>query len=256
MRAIWAIPWAVGILGWHIVEGWLYRCFVSDELRLRKFFLRKVSLHANWFLRALDMELVISGGENARPGQNYMIVANHMSYLDGVIMAAFREGAFVTSMEMRAAPVLGIITELGGCLYVERRSKENIHNEISSIEVALKQGFNVIVFPEATSTNGTKVIPFKRPLFAAAAKALCPVLPAVIQYELIDGKPVTTTNRDKLCWYGKMDFAPHFFSLLSHGRIRVRLKILPEIPVTAGSTRDTLMDESFLRISSNYEPIT
>ena len=206
-------------------------------------------------MKALDVELEITGEEHARTSPNFMIVANHMSYLDGVIMAAFRQGAFVTSMEMRAAPVLGIITELGGCLYVERRSKENIHNEISEIEEALKTGFNVIIFPEATSTNGAKVLPFKRPLFAAAAKAQVPVLPVVIEYESIDGVPVTAGNRDTLCWYGKMDFAPHFLQLTRHRRIRVRLKVLPPISVGPGATRDALMDEAYLRISSHYQPI-
>jgi lyso-ornithine lipid O-acyltransferase len=255
MRMLWAAPWAAAIIIWHIVSCWFFRLLVRDPIRQRRFFLARVSRHAGWMLKALDMELEVSGQENAILSQNYMIVANHMSYLDAVIIAAFRQGAFVTSMEMRAIPVLGLITELGGCLYVERRSKENIHNEISEIEEALKAGLNVIIFPEATSTDGSRVIPFKRPLFAAAAKAQIPVLPVVIEYQQIDGQPVTTSNRDLLCWYGKMGFAPHFLELSRHRRIRVRLQILPPVNAGPGATRDSLMDEAFLRISSHYQPI-
>lgn len=255
MRALYAGPLAIGIIVWHIVTSWTVRLFLRDPLRLRRYLLRTVALHGKWLLRVLDIEVILENDSRAQPEKNYFIVANHMSYLDAPILAAFRPGAFVTSMEMRAVPVLGLITELGGCLYVERRSREKIQNEISSIETALKQGFNVIVFPEATSTNGEKVLQFKRPLFAAAIKTGTPVLPIVIQYESINGVPVTVANRDSLCWYGDMSFGPHFIGLLAQKKIKVRIKILPEIPVTENSCRDRLMDASFALVTKNYQPI-
>jgi len=255
MRVLYAAPLAVGIIAWHIVTSWMVRLLLRDPIRLRKYLLQTVALHGRWLLRVLDVEIIVENDSNAQLEKNYFIVANHMSYLDAPILASFRPGAFVTSMEMRAVPVLGLITELGGCLYVERRSREKIHNEISSIEAALKQGFNVIVFPEATSTNGEKVLQFKRPLFAAAAKAGTSVLPIVIQYESINGTPVTVANRDSLCWYGDMSFGPHFIGLLKQRKIKVRIKILPEIPVTENSSRDTLMDASFALVTKNYQPI-
>jgi 1-acyl-sn-glycerol-3-phosphate acyltransferase len=113
-----------------------------------------------------------------------------------------------------------------------------------------------VVFPEATSTDGEHVKPFKRPLFAAAAKAVVPVLPVVIQYEEIDGRPVTRANRDYLCWYGDMGFGGHFIKLAMRKKIRIRIKVLPEIPVTPDSTRDILMEEAHQRIVAHYRPIT
>lgn len=255
MRALYKAPWATSIILWHIFSSWVVRLFARDPLRLRAFFLRQVHRRARQMARAIDLELVVEGRENMKPGHNYLMVGNHLSYLDAVIVASLAPVAFVTSMEMRAVPVLGLITELGGCLYVDRKSKTNIHNEISGMVEALRQGFHVVIFPEATSTNGSKVLGFKRPLFAAALHARKNVLPIVIQYEELDGAPVTAANRDALCWYGDMGFGPHFLKLTSHRSLKVRLKILPEIPVTEATERDRLMEESFAVVSGHYRPI-
>lgn len=246
---------SLSVILWHLVSGFIVLALMRDGPRRRRYFQRAVSRHSRWVMRIFNLRLAIDGKVNARPGQNYLIVANHMSYLDAIIMASWRPTAFVTSVEMKQTPVLGQILDTGGCLYVERRSKENIQKEIGQIEEALAQGFDVVVFPEATSSDGSKILPFKRPLFAAAARAGVPVLPVVIQYEHIDGQPVTAKNRDQLCWYGPMSFGPHFLALMKLRRIDMRLQVLPEIAVTKESTRDTLMEQAQNAIRAAYRPI-
>lgn len=245
----------MGILAWHILYTWLVRLFSRDPKTLRNFFLEQAAKHSRWAVRVLNLELVIKNPERLRPGQNYLIVANHMSYIDALVIAAWQESAFVTSVEVKNMPFLGLITELAGCLYVERRSKDNIHNEIYEIEEALQQGFHVTFFPEATSTNGTNILPFKRPLFAAAVKTRKPVLPIVIQYESINGEAVTAKNRDYLCWYGDMNFTQHFLQLARLKNIRISLNVCQEIPVTESSTRDTLMETAYKEIKGQYRPV-
>lgn len=255
MKKLFTLLGMSGIIVSHIVQGLIGKTLIRDKLKLRKFYVKTVARHGRWGLKAIKIDLVIEGKENARD-RNYLIVANHLSYLDAVILPAFRETTFVTSLEIKATPVLGTLTELGGCLYVNRKSKENIHGEIQEIEEALKQGFNIVIFPEATSTNGEQVKPFKRPLFAAAIKTKTPVLPIVIQYEEIDGEKVTKQNRDKLCWYGDMAFGPHFLQLAAVKKIKIRLKILPEIPANENLTRDILTEQAQNLIQAHYKPIT
>jgi 1-acyl-sn-glycerol-3-phosphate acyltransferase len=240
---------------WHISSSSVVRILIRDPKRLRKFYLAGVSRRSKLGASLLNFSINVQNPENARPKQNYLIVANHLSYIDAILMSCFRQTSFVTSMEIRSTPVLGIVTELGGCLYVERRSKENIHLEIAQIEQALKDGFNVVVFPEATSTNGEKILPFKRPLFLAAVRAKVPVLPVVIQYDAIDDQPVTKENRDQLCWYGDMGFAKHFLKLCTFRKLSFTLKVLPEITIQENSTRDSVMEEAHKRISQEYRPI-
>jgi 1-acyl-sn-glycerol-3-phosphate acyltransferase len=256
MRQITKTIAAVLIILGHVVAALALKLVVRNRRQLRGLYLSLAHRNCRRLLAVMGIRVEIAGREHLRPGQNYFMVSNHMSYLDAVMMAALRPAGFVTSMEMKEAPVLGLLTEVGGCLYVERRSRDNLSQEIGEIEEALRQRFNVVVFPEATSTDGTKVLPFKRPLFAAAARAGVPVLPMVVEYVDIDGRPVTPENRDTVCWYGKMSFAPHFVGIMRHRRIRARLKILPEIPITADSNRDNLMEAAYERISSNYQPIS
>jgi 1-acyl-sn-glycerol-3-phosphate acyltransferase len=81
---------------------------------------------------------------------------------------------------MKETPFLGHLAELGGCLYVERRDRSNINNEMLQIREALQQGFNVVLYPEGTSTNGEQVLPFKKTLMTAAAGTSVPIMPMVL----------------------------------------------------------------------------
>ena len=108
---------------------------------------------------------VITKGAIPTRHPNYLIVSNHLSYLDVLAMISVLNTRFVTSMEVKHAAGLGWITDQAGCLYVERRSRKNLKTEINEISKALEGGFYVVVFPEATSTNGDGVLRFKRPLF-------------------------------------------------------------------------------------------
>lgn len=240
----------------YLAFAFVAKLLIPDPRLRRTFFLHHVNAYARAISRVIGIEVVIENEELMRQGRNYLILANHMSYLDAVIMAAMRPMCFVSSQEMREAPVLGQILKLGGCLFVERRSRDKIHSEIGEIGTALQQNFHVVIFPEATSTDGSKVLPFKRSLLVSAVQTLTPILPLVIQYEEIGGEKVTVQNRDLLCWYGDMTFGPHFLALMGLGRIQIRVKVLPEIQVTKDCTRDILVDKAFEAIHSNYQPIT
>ena len=252
---IWKVFVAYFLIFYFIFASLLFRLLIRDPRELRQAILALLHRKSKVLLGGLGIQVTVEGKENFRPGQNYLIVANHLSYLDPILMASIQPMAFVTSVEMRETFFLGTLTDLGGCLYVERRSKENMHREIGSLTDALAQGFNVVVFPEATSTNGSSVRPFKKPLFMAAVNAGRNVLPVVLQYEQIDGQKVTIQNRDDLCWYGDMDFGAHFVKLLGHKKIRIRVSVMPEIEVAPGADRDTIMGAAYNVISSAYRPI-
>ncbi len=251
----WKTFVVVSVLIYHMAVAWFMRLLIIQPKQLRTYIFRSVNRHCRVILAVMGVEMEIRGSENFRPNQNYLIVANHMSYLDAILLAAYRELGFVTSVEMRETFFLGAVTELGGCIFVERRSRQNIHGEIGQVEEALEQGFSVVVFPEATSANGQKLLPFKRPLFVAAVNAGKPVLPIVIQYETLDGVQIDASNGDRICWYGDMPFASHFIHLMKYNKIRVRLTVLPEIPVTPDSTRDDLTEKAFSMIQSQYQPL-
>jgi len=201
----------------------------------------------------LNIELEVSGSSI---GQGYLQVGNHMSYLDVFIMASIHPTCFVTSVEMRDTPILGHLCRIGGCLFVERRNKNNIHKEISEITEALSNDLNVTIFPEATSTNGDAVIRFRRPLYTAAVQAKRSVQPFCIQYLSIDGEPVTRLNRDELCWYDDMAFAGHFINILSKRKIKIKVSYLNTISYDATKEAKDFVDLSYQMVSSHYKGFT
>lgn len=182
------------------------------------------------------------------------IVANHMGYLDVIIMLASRKCSFVTSTDVRNTPFLGQISQLAGCLFVNRQSRKNIHREVQDIVNGLEEGMSICVFPEATSTNGEEIIKFKRSMFQAPIDAQAPVLPITINYTKCGNDSVTTKNRDSICWYGDMDFLPHLWDLCKAGGVECTLTFHPYIP-SKGLSSGELRDIAYAVVKDSYRPI-
>lgn len=185
-----------------------------------------------------------------------LIVCNHVSYLDILVLASQFPTCFVTSNEMKNTPGLGIICILGGCVFVERRNRENIDSEVEEIKVALENNLNVMFYPEAKSTDGSEVIPFKRSLFHAAVMAKTDTLPLCINYQKLNGELVTKNNRDKIFWYGDMGFASHFLEICMQTSIEVKLTVLDLISLsTVDNDSKELRNRAFEVIQENYKRI-
>jgi 1-acyl-sn-glycerol-3-phosphate acyltransferase len=188
--------------------------------------------------------------------ENFLIVSNHLSYLDIMIISSFFPTCFVTSYEMKETPVLGQICLLAGCLFVERRNKAGLANEVKELSDALSDGLNIVIFPEATSTNGEAVIRFRRPLFQAAINSHSKVLPMCINYRTLDGEKLTLKNRDKICWYGDMGFLGHALTLFSHKSIVAELSVMPSVVSTQFEDKSALAEKCYEIVSQEYDIIT
>ena len=204
-----------------------------------------------WLLD-IKVEWLQNSTYNAK--KNHYIVCNHLSYLDVLILNSHLPSCFVTSQEVRETPGLGLISALAGCIFVERRNKLNIGAEISKLTLALKNGLNVCVFPEATSTNGERVLPFKKSLFQASINSETPVLPVTINYLSINNQPISSGNRDLLFWYGDMDFLPHLLTVCSSKNIKCQVTINRPIEVSKNSNPVILSEIAWDRVSSSYVP--
>jgi lyso-ornithine lipid O-acyltransferase len=196
----------------------------------------------------------VSAVGKINPFENYFFVSNHLGYLDILILAAQSPCLFVTSIEVKNMRFLGTLSKLGGCLYVERRSRENIHNEIQEIIDALALRLNVCVFPEATSTNGNGVLKFKRSLYQAATATHTLVKPICLNYTLINDAPLSVLNRDKVCWYGDMDFLPHLWQVMKCRSIKMNLIYGPNMKTSADDCIVTVAEESYRFVASHFTP--
>lgn len=187
-----------------------YPLVFIDPFKGRKVLSRIIAFYSKVSL--LFMGVKVSLDSKASGIQKSFIVSNHLGYLDVLVIASKIPSCFVTSLEIRKTPFLGQLCELGGCLYVDRKSKENLSKEVEMLTKGLNAGLNICVFPEGTSTNGSSVLKFKRPLFKAAIDATVPTVSLCLNYQKINGKEVSEKNRDFIFWYGDMSFLPHLWS--------------------------------------------
>lgn len=186
--------------------------------------------------------------------KNSFVVCNHLGYLDILVMASKLRASFVTSLEMRQTPFLGQLCEMGGCLYVDRRTRANLSREVEMLTEALKSGLNVCVFPEGTSGDGSEVLRFKRPLFRSAIDANAKTSVMCLNYVEINGEAVSTRNRDSLFWYGDMSFLPHLWNFFKCKSVIVELDFLAQL--APESDYVVMSEKAHERVSSHFKIIS
>lgn len=237
----------------YVLVSLFWRVWSRDILVRRHHYTHTVSFFcrlALWLLRFRVHAKNVPPDEKA-----YLLVGNHLGMLDILVAAAHKPSLFVTSVEMRNTPGLGFLAEMGGCLYVERRSRSNITNEIGEIREVLRQGFSVSLYPEGTSTNGERVLPFKKTLMTSAAGTGVPILPMVVNYRKINGEPMSHKWRDYVCWYGDQTFWPALLRIFTVKSVDVDFEYLPEVMVHSEEERRVIAAKIQSMVVSKYDPI-
>ncbi len=241
------------LIGMYVIQASMGKLFIKDEARRRRYYIENITRYAKLALKTMNFEIETVGAEGKfGAGRNYLIVSNHMSYIDILCLSSVHSSMFVTSKDMGENFFLGTLAELGGSVFVERRHRGQIERDLTEISEALRQGFDVVLYPEGTSTNGETVLPFKKSLLMAAVEAGVDVLPMTIKYTHVNGEPFSRANADRVCWYGDMDFAPHLLGLFGVKSMRVKLEFLEPIRVTKDSTRQELAEKAHSAILANY----
>ncbi|MFS4459283.1 lysophospholipid acyltransferase family protein [Bdellovibrio sp. HCB2-146] len=236
-------------LAWSFVCHLIYR----DETTRHRKFSENTTRVCGWIIRAFDIRLKVVN----RPTQftPCLLVSNHMGFLDILCLASVNPMLFVTSHEMRETPFLGLLTEMGGCLYVERRSRTKILDEMKNIVKAMQNGLRVVLYPEATSTNGEQVLPFKRTLMMAAAHAGVPIQPVVFNYRSINGEEFSLKWRDHVCWYGDIPFATSMWKALTLKYIDAEIEFLEPMMVDKDEDRGLVADRAHAAIAAKFVPV-
>jgi len=240
------------VLDFFLTAQWI-QMTCRNPIRRRQRFVANTSRICRKFMRAFRIELNVKGQSILEKMKDvpYLLVANHGSYTDIIILASLENLTFITSVEMGNNPFLGAITRLGGSLYTDRKHPVGLKREIQNFSDTILKGFKVVLFAEGTSTDGRTIKDFRKSLFQVAINAQCPVLPVCIKYKSLDGKEIDDDNRNLIYWYGDMDFAPHFMKLLNR-RISAEIEILDPIVQLEGKMRSELSDEVYERIYASY----
>ncbi len=154
------------------------------------------------------------------PQPPFFLVANHLSYVDIILLAGYLECTFIAKSEISAWPGMGWLASGIGTIFIDRKNFQDIPRVIGLIDKTLATGLGVILFPEGTSTMGEGVMPFSPALLEPAARAAYPVSYAAISYATPPSEPPAHAA---VCWWGDMDFAPHFLKLLLMSKFRATI---------------------------------
>lgn len=241
-----------------IISGfliWSYFChlFIRDPDKRIRTFSNNSRFTSGIMLKVFNCQVKYTN----RPGdsEKFLAVSNHMGFVDILMLASCFPVVFVTSNEMKETPFLGLLTEMAGCMYVERRSRTKILEEMKSIGAVLKRGYRVVLYPEATSTNGEKVLPFKKTLIMAAAHAGVPIQPIVINFRKINGEEFSLKWRDHVCWYGDIPFVTAMWKSLTLKSVEAEVEFLEKIYCTTDDDRGLIADKAHALISAKFVPV-
>lgn len=155
------------------------------------------------------------------PQSPFLLISNHLSYVDIFLLSAFAPGRFVAKAEIRGWPVAGAMCRTVDIIFVDRRRRRDVTRVGERIAAALADGDPVILFPEGTSTPGHQVEPLKPSLLAPAAEREVPVRWAVVRYET---PPDETPAFLSVAWWGEMPLLPHAPDLLRMRRIDAEIE--------------------------------
>lgn len=184
-----------------------------------------------------------------------LFIANHASYLDIAIYGALMQGSFVAKAEVAKWPIFGLLAKLQNSVFVDRKVRTSLL-QAKSILNRLEKGDNIILFPEGTSGDGNRVLPFKSALFAVAnitPKGQPLVLqPVSLTYSRLDGIPIGRHLRPLFAWYGDVDMFSHASRLIGLGRLTVTVSFHEVVTIREFSSRKELATHCFNKISHGH----
>ncbi len=155
------------------------------------------------------------------PPNGALIVSNHVSYLDILVLSSLLPVVFVAGAGLRRWPYWGLASAIGGTVYIDRSKRRDVVGALAGIERALGRGDGVVLFPEATTSDGSSMLPFKPSLLATAAKRESPVHRLTVSYRTPKGSP---SARDRVCWWNDVPFPRHCAGLLALRRIECTVR--------------------------------
>ena len=228
IRLVRLIRVGLHVLQGVIIAGAVLR-FAHEPLRSRI-----IQSWSQKLLAIFSVEYQVYGPMPDLSTRGAVFVANHVSWLDIWLIYTLRPVRFISKADVRAWPVIGWLAEKTGTLFIHRERRHHTAAIIKQAEAALAQGDCIGLFPEGTTTDGLRLLPFHASLFQAAVAQQAPIVLIAIRYRLPDGGIDTAP-----AYYGDLSLADSLRAVLARRRIRVEATYLGTL-ASVGKTRREL----------------
>ena len=193
-----------------------------------------------------------------------MIVSNHVSWSDILVLAARETPCFVAKSEVAGWPLLGAFARVQDTIFVRRDYRADVPRVNAAMAVKMMKGEDVLLFGEGTSSDGDGVLSFKPSHFAAARDLLrlypqvaaVTVQPAAVAYTHARGEKLDAAGRRRLAWFGDADLAPHIWLLLKNAPVECVVRFGAPLSFTNDSDRKAISLETERRVRELAEGLS
>ncbi|BCW86958.1 hypothetical protein sos41_00840 [Alphaproteobacteria bacterium SO-S41] len=208
--------------------------------------------------RLIGMRVKITGAIES--GGGVLIASNHISWLDIISVSNVGPISLIAKKQVDGWFFFGLLARLQETVYVERERRTKTAEQRDVIKDRLALGDTIVLFPEGTSSDGNRVLPFKSALLSVAEGNLklpdgtekaIRVQPMSIAYTRIQGLPMNREYRPFAAWYGDMDLIPHFVELFRIGPMDCEITVFPSMTVEEVGSRKALTQKCEAIISES-----
>ena len=193
-------------------------------------------LNAGKLCKILNLDIRVQG---TIPAEG-VLASNHVSYLDIIVYMAAAPGIFVSKSEVRRWPIIGPLAGWIRTVFLDRNDRSALIEVNRQLKSLLAANERVVLFPEGTSTDGSRVLEFHSSLFSPVTGEFS-VIPCYLQYREPGGDTAQT-----VCWWGKMLLLPHLLNLLTLDRIDAFLRVGEPLP--GSSNRKELTRRAYSQV--------
>ena len=207
--------------------------------------------------RLLGLHVHVHGALTDR--RPLLVVSNHVSWIDIVVLGALAPLSFVAKAEVRGWPIFGIFARLQRSIFIERERRGMSKEQAGEIAARMGLGDPIVLFAEGSTGDGNFLLPFKSTLFGAAQMVVSDggrgrawVQPVAIAYTRFHGMPMNRLHRPRAAWIGDQVLLPHAAELLREGGVDVEVRFGEPVEIGAGADRKALARQVEARVQAMF----
>ena len=214
----------------HLVNGILL-AIVYPHLNSK----RQLGILKNWsrqLLTIFNIGVQIEGRQPIRGEGGYLVVANHVSWLDIFVLNAIHPSRFIAKSEVRDWPIIGWLSQRTGTVFIERALRQNAATINLRLSLLLGQGVSVGLFPEGTTTDGKQVGHFHSALIQPAIDARMKICPVALYYQNEAGE-----HSSEASFIGDMTLIQSIWQLLRCSQLNALVVFTPALSAATKNRR-------------------
>lgn len=205
--------------------------------------------------RLIGLRVQVLGAASEARDRPIVFVSNHSSWLDILVLGGRLDACFISKDDVAGWPLINLIARLGRTVYVRRR-RSSTGRERDDMRKRLADGDNLILFPEGTTSDGSRVLPFRSAFLSiaelpAGSDGRPPLVqPVSVVYDRLGFLPTGRASRPLFAWYGDMSIAGHFWELAQHRGLRATILLHAPLDPATFASRKALAQATWTAVAN------